>query len=88
MVGLFLRCCGRERKRERPGGLGFGVELGGVAVLDGDTQGLLQEAAGLAALGAGVALGLHSGLALGRDGDLDDALRHGSPALGLVRATR
>src|SRR5579884_330560 len=57
-------------------GLGVRVELGGRAVLHGDSEGLLDELAGLAALGAGIALRLYGHLAGGRDGDLDDALRH------------
>src|SRR5262245_26454331 len=42
----------------------------------GNAEGLLQEAAGLQAVGPGVALGLHDDLALWRDRHLDDAGHH------------
>src|SRR5262249_54237663 len=69
-------------------GLSLGVELRGVAVLDGDAERLLQESAGLAAVGAGVALGLHGGLALGQDGDLDEAGHQGSSRRVISRSMR
>src|SRR5581483_6479481 len=66
-------------------GLGLGVELRGVAILDRHAQRLLQELAGLAALGAGVALRLHGGLALRRDRDLDDLGHQGSSSRVISR---
>src|SRR3954467_15266014 len=54
------------------------IELGGLALGGGDAQRLLQELAGLEAVGAGVALGLHGHLAARRDRDLDDAGHRGS----------
>src|SRR5262249_28447437 len=69
-------------------GLGLGVELRRVAVLDGDAQRLFQEAAGLATIGAGVALGLHGGLGLRRDSGLDNASHQGSSRWVISRSTR
>src|SRR5207253_1049093 len=52
------------------GGLAL-VELGGPGLDGGDAEGLLQELAGGEAVAAGIALGLDSRLAAGRDRDLD-----------------
>ena len=52
------------------GGVGSSVILGRLAVGGGDAEGLLQEFAGLQAVGADVAPGLHGDRALRRDGHL------------------
>src|SRR5947209_6224803 len=59
-------------------GLALGVALGRLLLPGDDAEGLLQEAAGLHAVGALVALGLHGGLARGRDDDFDHARHAGS----------
>src|SRR5262245_34019777 len=68
--------------------LDLGVEFSGVAILHGHAQCLLQELAGLAALGAGVTLGLHGGLPRGRNGDLDNAGHQSSSRWVISRSMR
>src|SRR6185312_1379803 len=58
------------------------VEFGGERLGGTGAQGLLDEPAGLAALGAGEAPGLDPGLALGVDGDPDDL--HATPPSWMV----
>src|SRR5688572_29881616 len=78
-----LRPPTRRRRRGAEGGggllpevflvLGGLVVLLGLLVLEGGAERRLQEFAGGQAVAAGVALGVDDGLALGRDGDFDDA---------------
>src|SRR5262245_54391154 len=69
-------------------GRGSLKELGGPALGGDGAEGLLQEPAGLEAVGAGVAPGLHSGLALRRDHHLDDAGHHGPSCLWISFSIR
>src|SRR3954470_9860236 len=57
------------------------VELGGEGLGGPAAEGLLDEPAGLAALGSGEAPGLDLGLALGIDGDLDELAQDAPPTL-------
>src|SRR3954454_17388306 len=61
------------------------VELGGEGLGGSAAEGLLDEPAGLAALGAGEAPGLDPGLAPGADGDLDGL--HEAPPTWIVSCT-
>ena len=58
---------------------GFGVvEFGGPGFAGRDAKGLLQELAGLETVSAGIAFGLHGGLALWRDDHLNETGHAGS----------
>src|SRR5262249_35775832 len=64
------------------------VDVRGLAVAGHHAERLLQELAGLQAVGAGVAFGLHGRLARRRHDHLDDPLSHVPSVLAISRSTR